>query len=216
MVDDFLKGFVKEPFIKNIEVIEKVNTEFHTPGFKEFRSDLFWQAKFKNLDCYIFLLFEFQSIDDKKLALRVLNYIVLFYLSLLKNKEIKIPLPPIFPIVIYTGANKFSGKTNIKDIIQTPYKSLETIPNFRFFLFDINELSKNTLLRLTIHSNNLSSLLFSMDKMDEDKLNDELINIIELIKKNAPEELIRDFQDFLTNLVPENNMEQQELIQTID
>jgi hypothetical protein len=63
-VNDFLKGFVKEPFFKDFGILEKVNTKFQTRGFKEFRSDLFRKTRFKKSDCFVFLLFEFQSLND--------------------------------------------------------------------------------------------------------------------------------------------------------
>jgi predicted transposase/invertase (TIGR01784 family) len=217
MVEDFLKGFVKEEFAKDIEVLELVNTDFITKSYKNFRSDLVFKAQLKQKSCYIFLLFEFKTIDEKVLSLKMLNYIVLFYLSLLKNEKYKLPLPPIFPVVIYIGNQESQSSESIRDIINIPYKSLEKyIPDFRYFMFDINKISKKAITRLAIYSKNISSLLFEIDKYDENKLSEEINNIAELLRENAPLELVEDFQDYLLSIFSENEKEKIEIIKNIN
>ena len=217
IVEDFLRGFVKEPFTQKMELIEPVFTEFTTRSYKSYYGDVIWKAKFKGKECFVFIIFEFLSKDDEKLVLRVLNYVVQFYLKLIKNEKYQLPLPPVFPVVIYTGEKSFSGKQNIRDIIGTEEKSLDKyIPDFKFFLLDINCIPKSQLLRLMIHSKNMASLLFDVEKMDEERLSEEINKIGEILRKYADPELIKDFQDILLSTTSKENKELIEIIKTID
>jgi len=55
---------------------------------------------------YLYVLFEFQSTIDRLMPLRILNYMLLLYEDLIKQKEVSADelLPPVFPVVVYTGA----------------------------------------------------------------------------------------------------------------
>jgi predicted transposase/invertase (TIGR01784 family) len=176
-----------------------------------------WKAKFKGKECYIFIIFEFLSKDDDKLVLRVLNYLIQFYLKLVKNERYQLPLPPVFPVVIYTGEKYFNGKLNIKDIIEIGDKSLDKyIPDFKFFLLEISRLPKQAILRMMIHSKNLTSLIFNVEKIDEERISEEIVQIVKIIKEYANAELIKDFQDFLFNIIPDENTEIKKIIESID
>ena len=202
IAEDFIRGFLKEDFAKKIELVEKLNTKFVTKTYKKFESDLIWRAKFNDKDIYIFLLFEFQTQNDDYISLRVLNYVTLFYLDLLKQENIELPLPPVVPIVIHIGNDKFTTNLNFRDLINIPSKSIgKYIPNFKFFLLDLAVFDKAFLKKLAVHTRNLTSLLFEMDKFNYDELLKEFNHIIEIIKANAPKELLKDFQEYLVSVI---------------
>ena len=50
---------------------------------KSYFGDIIWKAKFKGKECFVFIIFEFLTKNDKKLVLRILNYVIQFYLRLI-------------------------------------------------------------------------------------------------------------------------------------
>jgi predicted transposase/invertase (TIGR01784 family) len=217
IVSDFTKAFVKEPFARQLEFIELVNTEYISKRYRKYFSDLVWKARYKGKEVFIFVLFEFTMKSDDNLILRILNYMILFYLSLLKGNEYKMPLPPVFPIVIYTGIDEFKAKTNFNEVIQKPSEGIvKYIPDFSYYLFDLTKLPKNILNRLSVHSKNLTALLFEIEKIDKTEFEQELNSIKKLLNENVPEDLKEEFTEFIINSVAENERETQKITEIIN
>ena len=99
-----LETFVRQPWVAEIdfEQIEKLNKSFISKKHRKHESDLIYKVKLKDKTAYIIVLIEFQSTVQKFMAVRVLHYIMSFYLDLIKQKSLK-TLPPVFPIVLYNG-----------------------------------------------------------------------------------------------------------------
>jgi len=216
MVEDFVKGFIHEDFAQDIEILEKLDTKFVTKKYHKYESDLIYKAKFKDKDIFVFILLEFQTKNDNLIALRLMNYISLFYLNYIKQTKIKPPLPPVLPIVIHIGQDKFTENRNFSDLVNQPYKSLHKyIPNFQYLLVDLQKLSKDTLARLAIHSKNIASMLFEIDLYSEQELALNLNKVVMLLKENLPKELLSDFEEYLTAILSSNETEQKDLIKTL-
>lgn len=98
---------------------ETLDKSFITDHYKETESDLIYKLKLRRKTVYIYVLLEFQSKVDRFMVLRVLFYILSFYMDYTANyKRIK-KLPAIFPIVLYNGKRKWSAPTRISDLIET-------------------------------------------------------------------------------------------------
>jgi len=138
MVEQLLEGFVDEAWVKDLDFSGLVNVEksFITDDFKGRESDVIWKLPFKGRDLYLYLLIEFQSAPDRFMALRVLNYLCLFYLDYLKERKSKggLPatLPPVFPIVLYNGDRPWNCPDNINELIEEHPFLRAYYPNFRY------------------------------------------------------------------------------------
>ncbi|MBN1971595.1 MAG: Rpn family recombination-promoting nuclease/putative transposase [Candidatus Delongbacteria bacterium] len=216
MAEDFIKGFLKEDFAKDIVLIEKLETKFITKKFNKYESDLIYKAKFKDKDAFVFILMEFQTRNDNLISLRLLNYISLFYINYIKQTKTKPPLPPVIPIVIHIGQDKFTEYTAFSQLVNIPYNSLKKyVPDFTYFLVDLQKIPKTVLNRLTIHSKNIASLLFSIDQYDENQLLQNLHKVIILLKENLPPELLNDFGDYISSILSQNDNEYTTIYNTI-
>ena len=217
VVSDFIKGFIKDDFARDIEVLEQLETTFITKKYKKYESDVVYKARLKDKDLYIFILIEFQTKNDHLIALRLMNYISLFYLHQVKQENIKPPFPPILPVVIHIGDDNFTKYRNFNQLINIPYKSIKKyIPNFKYFLLDLNTFPKRTLARMAIHSKNIASLLFEIDKYNESDLSKNFNKIIDLIRKNCSNEILLDFQEYLASIISDDKKEEQEMIRTLN
>jgi len=197
MIEDLLKSFVKEDFVKDIDFsyLKEMKTDFVTKEFKNRATDLLWKTKFKGKDAYIFILIEFQSTVDRFMSLRCLNYITLFYLDLIKKEKKLKKLPVIFPIVLYNGENNWTAPTMIDELIESPIKSLKKyIPKFEYYKICENEIDKNELKKL----DNLVSVLFELECSDIEESSEIIKKIIKILKKDIiPVELQNNFSRWI-------------------
>lgn len=130
------------------------------------------------------------------LSLRVNQYIILhciclFYVQLIKNWNRQNPLPPVLPIVIYNGDAKYDAPSNIYELIDNRAAIIkEYMPSFKYLCIDITTLDHKELKKLVEHTYNIAALLFEVEIVDEDMLNDEIHNLFEKVKDAIPSEIL--------------------------
>lgn len=94
----------------------------------------------KPTELYLYILLEFQSSRDKTMPLRMLHYTASFYHHLLKEKKLNLnknKLPPVFPIVLYSGDKKWQIATEIQKLIQpVPAFMKPFLPQQKYFLIE--------------------------------------------------------------------------------
>ncbi len=185
LVRQLLTSFVNEEWINCIEYssLERIDKSFISDEFAERESDLIYKAKFKNQDIYIFILLEFQSTVDRFMSLRMLRYVIELYEDLVKNHKLK-TLPAIFPIMLYNGENKWTASEELYTLIENSIPE-KYIPKFRYFKIAENEFSKDFLKSLK----NSVAALFYTENLSEEELQKEIEIIIELLKKERPDEV---------------------------
>ena len=177
MVEYLLKSFVKKDFIDGIDfsAIEKLNRKFVTEKFSNRECDIIHKVKYKGEDIYFYILIEFQSSTDDTMILRMLTYIMLFYQDLMNNQKLK-KLPPVFPMLIYTGSDDWNCAEKLDELIElSGIKSndlLEYIPKFEYYKIVINKFSDESLKKI----DNLVGALFMVEKAD-------IQNIAEIVEK---------------------------------
>jgi predicted transposase/invertase (TIGR01784 family) len=185
LVRQLLTSFVNEDWINSIEydTLEKIDKSFISDEFAEKESDLIYKAKFKGQDIYIFILFEFQSTVDRFMSLRMLHYIIELYEDLVKNYKLKI-LPAVFPVMLYNGEKKWTAPEELCILIEDTIPG-KYLPKFRYFKISENEFSKDFLKNLK----NSVAALFYTENFSGDELQVEINSIVELIKKERPDEI---------------------------
>ncbi|MGF1546408.1 MAG: Rpn family recombination-promoting nuclease/putative transposase, partial [Thiotrichales bacterium] len=115
-----------------------------TPLFEEKFEDLVWSVEVQwggeRHQVYLYLLLEFQSSIDQTMPIRLLHYVACFYDHLLKTKAANTAagLPPVFPVVLYNGAQRWSARRDIYEMVKPeppeflrPYQ-----PHLSYYLID--------------------------------------------------------------------------------
>lgn len=109
MVRDLLLGFVAADWVRllDLDTFERVNGSYVSDGGDHRHSDMVWRVRMAGEWIYIYLLLEFQSRSDPRMALRMQVYIGLLYQDLIKRDELPQPgrLPPVFPMVLYSAGH---------------------------------------------------------------------------------------------------------------
>ena len=163
-----IESFVNQPWVKQLDFdrAERVDKSFIDEEYRERESDLIYRIPFGKEEIYVYILLEFQSTVDPLMALRVLNYVVSFYMELVRGQHLK-KLPRIFPIVLYNGDGRWTAATDIADLIESEPSLGEYGLHFRYFKLAENELSEEVLIEI---DNIVSTLFLAENRYEMGKL----------------------------------------------
>lgn len=85
---------------------------------------------------YVLVLLEFQSTVDHTMAVRILAYTALLFQDLLRTSSD--PLPPVLPIVLHHGRERWTAAEDVAGLAAAPGEFLAPYqPAQRYFLLDV-------------------------------------------------------------------------------
>jgi hypothetical protein len=153
LVRDLIMGFIPDEWLHSFDyaTLEKVPGSYITEDFRSRADDVVWRVKVGGKWVYLYVLIEFQSTVDKYMALRMMVYQGLLYQDLIKRGEMLSDglLPPILPIVLYNGSQRWTAATDVFDLIPpVPGLVQQFKPQLKYLLIDENAYSDNELSSL--------------------------------------------------------------------
>lgn len=107
----------------------------------------------------VLLLLEHQSASDATMSLRVAVYTGLAYQLLLRGQDIEPPLPPVLPVVLYSGDQPWRAPRDMSSLVAAVPDDLQPYQlRMRYLLIE-----ERLLLRVVgLPDTNLATLLFRM------------------------------------------------------
>ena len=93
---------------------------FIDPQFTSSESDPLFHIKLYESDAFLYLLFEHQSSEDPRMALRLLSYILRIWERFAQSNPPPAKLPVILPVVLAQGKRPWKTSTRLEDIIDLP------------------------------------------------------------------------------------------------
>ena len=153
------------------EELEKYNSSYIDPKFKNKEADIVYRIKDKN----IFLLIEHQTKIDKDMPYRLLDYSNGIMRSASEDKK----RPSVIPIVLYTGKTKWKIENETIEKQQF-FKEVKLIDG-EFNLIDINGFNKKELLEDDI-------FITKMMLVEKCKDEIEMVQALEKIENKIKEE----------------------------
>ena len=178
-VRDLVMGFIPDDWLQSLDysTLEKIPSSYVSDDFKQREDDVVWRVKVGEDWVYLYLLIEFQSSVDKYMALRMMVYIGLLYQDLVKRGEVLAngQLPPILPIVLYNGSQKWTAAINIADLIpDVPGMVNQYKPSLQYCLIDENNYTDNELASL----NNLVAAVFRLEHANSPSAVSDLVKLL--------------------------------------
>ncbi len=142
-------GFLRHQF--PAEISEQIDWEhlalqtgtFIDSHYRKSESDLLFGTCLGESECFIYLLFEHQFVEDPLIALRLLRYMVRIWETFLKNSP-DAPLPIILPVVlaqndkVWKVSQQFSALLDLPPGLGDNFKPF--LPDFRFQLVQLSEM----------------------------------------------------------------------------
>ena len=123
----------------DLSCVEQEETSWVDPDLKAHFADALYKIKFKEQtseDAYLCILLEHKSSPDHLVAFQVLRYMVQVWQHHLVER--KPPFPPIIPLVLYHGREKWTVPREF-EVLFTRRPGLQNyIPNFEYVLLDIS------------------------------------------------------------------------------
>jgi predicted transposase/invertase (TIGR01784 family) len=166
MVEELLRGFVRERWIDELDfdTLERKNGSYVSDDLREREDDIIWRVKWRGANdwMYVYFLIEFQSEHDWFMAVRVWTYLGLLYQDLIRTGEAgDRRLPPVLPMVVYRGEQKWKAPLDVKELVCTPPSGLvRYLPSLRYLLLEEVRLNEKELDSMS----NLVAEIFRIEK----------------------------------------------------
>ncbi|MCF7994745.1 MAG: Rpn family recombination-promoting nuclease/putative transposase [Chromatiaceae bacterium] len=145
-VQQLIEGFAPAEIasLMDFSTLKNHSGNYITPLFEERFEDVVWsvQVHWQGVTerLFLYLLIEFQSSVDPTMPLRMLHYVACFYQHMLKTKVTGPAkgLPPILPIVLYNGLERWHAAEDIDELVrpQPPLFLRAYQPHLRYYLID--------------------------------------------------------------------------------
>jgi len=145
-VQQLIEGFAPAEIAKlmDFSTLKSHSGNYITPLFEEKIEDVVWSVEVTwegvTQRVFLYILLEFQSSVDRTMPIRLLHYAACFYSELLKQKVITPGqgLPPVFPVVLYNGSERWTAPLDIFEMITPEPPDFLQIyqPHLRYYLID--------------------------------------------------------------------------------
>ena len=206
MVEDLLRGFVLEDWIAEVDftTLEKVSGNFVSDDLTDRHDDIIWRVRLRGEQwLYVYLLLEFQSTVDSRMALRVMTYVGLLYQELVRTKQLTATdkLPPVLPIVLYNGIPRWGAATDIAELVaHVPGGLARYRPQMSYLLLDEGALDESEQFALR----NLAAALFRMEKSASPEDMGRLVSaLVQWLKSPEQTSLRRAFTVWINPAIPD-------------
>jgi len=178
MITDLVRGYVHEEWVEQIDfsTLERVADSFVSDDLREREDDIIWRVRWGEKWLYLYLLIEFQSTVSRFMAVRLLTYIGLLYQDLIRTEKVgqKERLPPVLPIVLYNGEERWWARTDLAELMEEelPDTLAQFQPKLRYLLLDEGRFADHPLPTVR----NLVSALFGLENS---RSPDDMIQVLD-------------------------------------
>ena len=200
MVEDLLRGFAKGDWVARADfsALQKAPAEYIGDDLRKRLGDSVWRLPLDEGWLHVLVLLEFQSRNERDMALRILEYTAMLYRELARDGLGADGLhPPVLPIVLYNGRSRWSAATEVRGLIAPVGPSLVPYqPSQRYMVVDLQRLREDDLP--------LRNLVGAVSRMERSRSPDDLRLVAALLQEwlQGPKdtELRRTFADWLWRL----------------
>ena len=138
MVHDLLAGFFPREWVEELDLstLERWPESTVSDDLRQRHQDRVWRVRRRDRWLYVLVMLEFQSTVDHTMAARILAYTALLYQDLLRTSSEL--LPPVFPIVLHHGRERWTAAEDVAELAASPGEFLAPYqPAQRYFLLDV-------------------------------------------------------------------------------
>ena len=204
MVQDLLDGFAARGWSRALDFasLTPLPASFVSEDLRQRHGDLVWRVRFRDERwLYLVLLLEFQATVDRAMAVRMLAYTALLYQKLIGEGVLQEhdALPPVLPIVIYSGRRRWNAAADVSDLVASGGGALKRYqPSQRYFLLDEGRRAEEG----DLPAGNLVSVLIALEtNRDATRLPALLASLMGLLRERGDEELTQAFRAWVAQVL---------------
>ena len=204
MVEDLLRVLVTSDWLDEADfaTLTKLSAEYVSDDLRRRYGDTVWRLRVGRGWLHVLVLLEFQSRDDPDMALRILEYTALLYRELARNEVLGRDglRPPVLPVVLYNGANRWKAAREVRELISPVGPSLAPYqPSQRYLLLDERHIEEDDL-----PSRNLMAAVVGLE---QSRTPADLVRVVDALREQPWEprdhELRRAFGDWARRMAEE-------------
>ena len=186
MVASLLRELVDLNLAEELDfsTLRLLSGNYVTDDLRQRFNDVVWRVQWKNSAEYVVIMIEFQSTVDPWMAMRAEEYAMLLLRDLAKQGIVnpRIGVPPVLPIVIYTGVDKWTAAREVSELVapQPPSakRLLAYLRHRRYFLIDTKQITADD----THKYSGLAAKFFIAEHAAPDELAPLLLDFISTLK----------------------------------
>ena len=203
MVEDLLRVCVPGDLLAaaDLSSLRKLSAEYVSDELLKRHGDTVWRLRLHDRWMFLLVLLEFQSEDDRWMALRILTYTGLLYQEMVRNQAPEVVagrLPAVLPVVLYNGTGPWTAVREVGELIVpsgpwlTPFQ-----PAQRYYLLDVQRVAADDLPR--------ANLLRAVAGLEQSRSPEDILRVVEALQRwlrdPRAEELQRAFADWVRQIV---------------
>ena len=194
--------------------LERVSGSYVSDDLREREDDIVWRVRWRGRWLYVYLLLEFQASVDRFMALRMLVYVGLLYQDLIRTGQLTPggQLPPILPVVLYSGSDRWTSACEISELIESVPGGLEQYrPQMRYLLLEERKYQDAELASMR----NLVAALFRLEtSRDPEHVLEFVGALVEWLQAPEQADLRRAFAVWLRRVFPREQESDVEIPET--
>ena len=207
-----MEGYVAEPWTAQLDYTQsqRIDKTFIMEGFEKQESDILFKVPLlgeSDKNIFLYVLIEHQSTVDFNMPFRILSYLVAVWREFYNNqdpnkvRQKEFRFPPVFPIVLYNGKEKWTASSSMREIVDQGIRFGEFTPNVRYHLIDIPRLNPEDLEK---NGNSLAGAFLLEGDISAKDFKGVLKKALLYILKDATEEVAKAFKEWILYLFSKN------------
>ena len=110
--------------ITDLSKLKLQNTSMIDDNFRAFEADVIYSVDFNKNHGALYILFEHLTAPEELVSWRTFRYLTLYIERHISQHENPLPLPLVYPIIVYTGSKPYTYSTDFFDLFGTENKKL--------------------------------------------------------------------------------------------
>ena len=162
----------------DFSTLRKLSAEYISDELLKRHGDTVWRLRLGGRWMFLLVLLEFQSEDDRWMALRILTYSGLLYQELVRNEAPEVAagrLPAVLPVVLYNGAEPWTAAREMGELIAPAGRWLAPYqPAQRYYVLDARRVAADDLPR--------RNLLRAVVGLEQSRSPEDVLRVVEALQ----------------------------------
>lgn len=150
VMNDFCKAHLPPSMLNafDLNTLKLKKNTFISPEYKDSESDVLYTVQLEGSTAYIYLLCEHQTEVDPLMSLRLLHYMIrIWELHIKQHPKDTLPLPLIYPMVLYGGKSLWDAPLTIFELFGNQQERAQEWFLSPYNLIDLHRINDNELQR---------------------------------------------------------------------